>query len=318
MKEFKNDNSKKLIMGVSILFCTVILIIGTTLAFFTQSDSKTISNIVSTDKVFLEYYDDFDENDNYMRKELIPSSLDNVNTAYTREDINNICLDKYGYSACSIYKFKVKNIGDISQNIQMTLNPTANSFTNLKFLLFELKDNKKDKLMNTTDLIKGNYDSINLYKNYTLKPNEEKTYEIVFYIEAKNYDQTSEDSSKSFGAGIRINSITTGTYVSKNFGSNCWTVTDVIENDVVVAHKLDAFNGINNNYTTNEDGTIIYDKDYGNIDEMCTGYVEKDNNGFYSIDVPSNVAGKEITILGNKLFKGLDIYTLKSNNYTKI
>ena len=33
--------------------------------------------------------------DNYMRKELIPSSLDNGNTAYTREDTNNICLDKY-------------------------------------------------------------------------------------------------------------------------------------------------------------------------------------------------------------------------------
>ena len=32
-KDFNNDNSKKLIIGVSILFCTVILIIGATNMF---------------------------------------------------------------------------------------------------------------------------------------------------------------------------------------------------------------------------------------------------------------------------------------------
>ena len=47
-KEINTDNSKKLIIGVSILFCTVILIIGTTTAYFTQSDSEDTSNIVTT------------------------------------------------------------------------------------------------------------------------------------------------------------------------------------------------------------------------------------------------------------------------------
>ena len=75
-----------------------------------------------------------------MRQELIPASIDNVIKAYTREDTENKCLDKLGYSACSVYRFSIKNISDISQELQMTLNPTANTFTNLKFLLYEITE----------------------------------------------------------------------------------------------------------------------------------------------------------------------------------
>ena len=70
----KNNNSKKLIIGVSILFCTVILIIGVTTAYFTQSDSEDIGNIVATDKVTLDYQD----NDDYMLGELIPINEDDL------------------------------------------------------------------------------------------------------------------------------------------------------------------------------------------------------------------------------------------------
>ena len=45
----KDNNSKKLIIGISILFCAVILIVGGTFAFLTQSDSKELGNIVTTD-----------------------------------------------------------------------------------------------------------------------------------------------------------------------------------------------------------------------------------------------------------------------------
>ena len=45
----KNFNRKKLIMGVSILFCAVILFVGVTTAFFTQSDTEDIDSLVTTD-----------------------------------------------------------------------------------------------------------------------------------------------------------------------------------------------------------------------------------------------------------------------------
>ena len=60
-KELNINNSKKLIIGVSILFCTIILIIGTTLAFFTQSDTKETGNIVTTNiNGTLKFYDNND------------------------------------------------------------------------------------------------------------------------------------------------------------------------------------------------------------------------------------------------------------------
>ena len=67
MGVFKNDNSKKLIIGISILFCTVILIIGGTLAFFTQSDSKDINEVVTTNNLSLDY----DDKKDYMRNNLM-------------------------------------------------------------------------------------------------------------------------------------------------------------------------------------------------------------------------------------------------------
>ena len=47
--ELKTNNSNKLVIGISILFCAVILIIGGTFAFFTQSNTKEIGNIVTAD-----------------------------------------------------------------------------------------------------------------------------------------------------------------------------------------------------------------------------------------------------------------------------
>ena len=40
--ELNTNNGKKLIIGLSILFCAVILIVGGSLAFFTQSDTKKL------------------------------------------------------------------------------------------------------------------------------------------------------------------------------------------------------------------------------------------------------------------------------------
>ena len=288
----RNNNSKKLIIGVSILFCTVILIIGGTIAFFTQSDSEETGDIVTVDKVELEYIDNFDENKNYMRQELIPASIDNVIKAYTREDTQNKCLDSQGRSACSVYKFGIKNISDITQELKMTLNPTTNTYTNLKFLLYEITENENKQIMSTTELIKESKTAIPLYKIFNLKSNEIKTFEIIFYIEAKDYDQTEEDAGKSFGAGIRVDSITTGTYVAKNFGESCWTIS---------GSTLTKFNGIDNNFTIkDESGNTIDNPNYGKINESCTGYInDDDKDGYYSLYIPSNVGGQEVTTLDN-------------------
>lgn len=290
--ELNVNSGKKVVILVSILFCTIILLIGATTAYFTQGAGANIENIVTTDELSLEYNDDVN---NYMRQELIPSTRENAITAYNRTEEGKKCLDMNDYSACSIYRFSVKNTGNVSQSLIMTLNPTANSYTNLKFILYEITEEGNNLIQDTTDLVKGSTESINLYKSYVLNPNKINTYELVFYIEAKNYDQTLEDSGRQFGAGVKIDSITTGKYVAKNFGANCWNA------DAGETKTLTEFYGIN--HVT------------GEIDEKCSEYVSKtvikdeeteEETTYYDIMIPSSVGGQEITTLGNKLFSAFD------------
>ena len=112
ISELNTNKSKKLIIGVSILFCTIILIIGVTTAFFTQSDTKELGNIVSTDVNDTIGYID---NNNYMLGNLIPINVSDINKAYTRED-NLKCKDDKGNNVCSIYNFTITNNADVSQS----------------------------------------------------------------------------------------------------------------------------------------------------------------------------------------------------------
>ena len=292
-KELNTNDSKKLIIGVSILFCTVIFIIGATTAFFTQSDSETTGNIVSENiNGTLVYNDNYEENNLYNRKALIPADLDVMLKTYRRTEEGKKCLDNNNHDSCSIYRFSIKNNSNVSQELIMNLNPTANSYTNLKFILFEIKNNNPEQISKEPILLeKGNYTAIQLVDNFTLTPSEERMYELVFYIENKpNEDQTSLDAGKEFGAHISVDSITTGAYVSKQYGATCWNV------DPNEPSKLIAFNGINH------DASITDFKE--SIVESCSGYVEADEEGF-TVTIPSTFNNVEIKSLGNNLLNAI-------------
>ena len=172
-KDFNNDNSKKIIMGVSILFCTIILIIGTTLAFFTQSDSESMSNIVATDiNESLDYHDNVD----YIRSDLIPINESDLDKAYNK-DGEEKCKDDLGYNVCSIYQFTIYNNSDVSQSLIIDLIPKANSFHNLKFNLKDVTNNKE--IMNNVKLTYLSEGEINLLKNITLNGKSNNIYECT-------------------------------------------------------------------------------------------------------------------------------------------
>lgn len=285
-KKLNINDSKKLIIGISILFCTIILIIGGTFAFFTQSDTKEMGNIVTTDiNGTLLYNDKYEENEKYNRQGLIPASIDVVLNTYKSTDTENKCLDMNNYSSCSVYRFSIKNTAEVVQQLVMTLNPTANSYNNLKFILFEIKDNNPEQISKKpVSLEKGNYLPIQLIDNFILNSNEERIYELVFYIENQDYAQ--DDAGKQFGAGISINSITTGFNITKQYGTTCWEV------DPDDSSKLIAFNGINH------DTSITSFKD--SVVESCSGYVDADEEGFI-VTIPSTFNNVEIKTIGNML-----------------
>ena len=213
-----------------------------------------------------------------MRSDLIPINEEDLVKAYNKTG-DEKCKDDKGYSVCSIYQFTITNNSDVSQSLIIDLIPKANSFHNLKFNLKDITNNKE--IMNNVKLIYLSEGEINLLKNITLNNNSNNTYELTFYIENKSEeDQSSLDSGKRFGANIRVNSVTTGKYMLKGFGDECWTATD---NNT----KLTEFNGIDDN---------------GNVLEMCAGYVTKDTDNLYTITIPSTYAGSDVTTIGNNLF----------------
>ena len=252
-KDFNNDNSKKLIIGVSILFCTVILIIGASVAYFTQSDSESTGNIVSTDKVTLHYKD----NVNYMFGDLIPIDEDKVEFAYKR-DGNLKCKDDKGYNVCSIYQFTISNTGNVVQDLVIDLFPLKNDFHNLKFYLYDITNNKP--LISKQELVYNSDESINLVNNLKLNTsnNINNTYELVFYIlNDKDNDQSHLDAGVRFGANIKVNSLTTGEYVIEEVGDEdpCWIFDD---EDLTKVNKFDGFD------------------ENGNVKTHCKKYFDQD------------------------------------------
>lgn len=307
-KELNINNSKKLIIGISVFFCTVILIIGATTAYFTQSETKTTGNIVSTDQVSIRYDD---SNNDYMLKDLIPSSEEFAIRGYEIEE--NKCKDDNGYNICSVYRFTITNNADITQKLIVDMTPTLNTFHNLKFMLYEVDGNTKNKKGDTFSLTVNDKTTINLDNDLILNPNKSKTYELVYYIlNLSDKDQTSLDAGKNFGAKISVNSLTTGTYISNQEGATCWKM-EVLE-DGTNNYKLTEFYGIDNN---------INNENYGNVVSGCEDYVKKDENGYYSIEIPSNYGKNNITILGNTLLDACEYYDYNIddmilNNYSKI
>lgn len=130
-----------------------------------------------------------------------------------------------------------------------------------------------------------------------LKPQEEKTYTVVFYIKAMDYDQTNEDANKNFGAIIRVDSLTTGAYKHITVGKTCYEFDELDDGTL----KLTKFNGIDAN---------------GNADSTCG--VTKSEDGFYTIIVPSTIGETKVSTLGSTLFMGVDLSTFQMNNYSKI
>ena len=297
--EKNTNNSKKLFIGVSIIFCTVILIIGLSFAYFTQSDTKNLDSIVTANiNDTLEYKD----NITYMRQELIPAKESIAKQAYAIEG-DKKCIDSNGYSACSMYEFNIKNKANVSQELVIDMIPTVNTFTNLHFMLYEIDDEgnstelinsqKLDKL--TEEIIQSNnIPSYNLRNKLVLNPNNDKTYQVVFYINDTGTDQTLEDAGKQFGGTIKISSVATGQYIAKSFGTNCWNYENT---------TLTKFNGINSD---------------GSIKEECTSYITQDNDGYYKVNVPSLVGGQQITSLGETLFLPIDINSLEYTPLSKV
>ena len=119
---YKENNTKKLVIGISIIFCIIILILGTSYAFFGGSSSNKIDELVTENiNNTLKYTD----NSDYMKGNLIPVIEDDVSSfVMNNSELDNICKYTDEYNACSLYEFTIENTASVAQKLNATLTPT--------------------------------------------------------------------------------------------------------------------------------------------------------------------------------------------------
>ena len=119
------------------------------------------------------------------------------------------------------------------------------------------------------------------------------------------------DANKSFGANIKVNSVTTGFNVIKDLGDpGCWKAD---ENDPTI---ISEFIGYKDNNENNK---------FDETDELkkeCEVYFKKDTDNYYIVNVPSDYAGYNFTKVGNNLLTGFEFdengEPSTPNEYSKI
>ena len=215
-----NNKSRGIFLGVLSVATLIVYIIGATFAYFVASGSGTTgaaqagaANVANT--LTLSEVVDY-------RQNMIPVSEEIMKQSYKRTDETTGTgtgrCEGYSaaggntvYNLCSIYQFTVSNTASIAQTIYASLTANTNTFTNLKYCIFEgeagTSDTTKGACRNMPT--EGNTDS-NIFSE--IIPAKDgttpgtHTYTLVMYINETTEDQTTADSGKAFTGTISITS----------------------------------------------------------------------------------------------------------------
>ena len=211
-----NNKSRGIFLGVLSVATLIVSIIGATFAYFVANASGNTGKVqagaanVAGTLTLTETVD--------YRQNMIPVSEEIMKTSYKRTEAatgtgTGRCE---GYSAaggntvynlCSIYQFTVSNTASIDQTIYESLTANTNTFTNLKYCIFEGKAGTSDteKVACRNMPTAGNTDS-NIFSEVIPATNGTYTYTLVMYINETTKDQTTADSGKAFTGTISITS----------------------------------------------------------------------------------------------------------------
>ena len=192
-------NKKKIII-TSIIACVVIMLVGGTVAYFTQSGIGTVDSLTTTNQVSLSYVD----NKDFMLNNIIPVSNDNVKLFATRNTLNGhsndneMCIYTSEYNACSLYQFTITSTANVSQEIKVSMTSTLNEYGNLHIMLYEGEQTKltNSKLIQDATPVVGT-STIN-FKKLTLTFTVDDQFRILVQDKAEEY------SVPMFGMNIEL------------------------------------------------------------------------------------------------------------------
>ena len=219
-----NNKSRGIFLGVLSVATLIVSIIGATFAYFVANASGNTGKVqagaanVAGTLTLTETVD--------YRQNMIPVTDALMKTSYKRtEEATGTGTGRCeGYSAaggntvynlCSIYQFKVSNTASIAQTIYASLTANTNTFTNLKYCIFEgeagTSDTEKVACRNMPTA--GNTDS-NIFSELIPATTGTHTYTLVMYINETEGDQTTADSGKAFTGTISITSADGSNYMT--------------------------------------------------------------------------------------------------------
>lgn len=211
-----NNKSRGIFLGVLSVATLIVSIIGATFAYFVASANGTTGAAQAgaasvTNTLTLSEVVDYRQNMIPVTETIMKSSYKRTEAAtgkgtgrcegYSAAGGNTV------YNLCSIYQFTVSNKASIAQTIYASLTANTNTFTNLKYCIFEGEAGTSDiakvpcKNMPTA----GTTDS-NIFSEFIPATTGTHTYTLVMYINETTGDQTSADSGKAFTGTISITS----------------------------------------------------------------------------------------------------------------
>lgn len=219
-----NNKSRGIFLGVLSVATLIVSIIGATFAYFVASANGNegaakagAANVAGT--LTLSETVDY-------RQNMIPVTETLMKTSYKRTDAatgtgTGRCE---GYSAaggntvynlCSIYQFTVSNSASIAQTIYASLTANTNTFTNLKYCIFEGEAGTSDtEKVACRNMPTEKSTDENIFSELIPATTGTHTYTLVMYINETAGDQTAADSGKTFTGTISITSADGSNYMT--------------------------------------------------------------------------------------------------------
>ena len=186
---------KKLTFSLIVLIATtILLIIGSTFAYFSASVSSD-ENAVSLKAA--EFAISLIDDTSLLKSQIIPSAEKYVDLAINRFDVNGnfrkplenngtklsantVCIDDNLNEICSVYTFTVLNsMTDLEMPLSVSIVPSVHTFTNLKFKVVETVYTEENgyqvqQLVGATPLLDDRYEIDTEKGKYVLDENGEK------------------------------------------------------------------------------------------------------------------------------------------------
>lgn len=218
----ENRKGSGIFLGVIGVATLIVAIIGATFAYFTATANSAENAIETTStSLTLNYVDTVNTK---LSTSLIPATetiatYGAMNQTYI-SDPAKICVDDNGNDICSIYEFTITNPNTTTnQNISVDLNVVTNTFTNLKYKIYEgsikpadgssaptLDEATSPSPVVATGLLGNTGSKKNLSElTQVLDKSSSVTYTMLIWIDETTNEQNA-DAGKSFSAGITVTS----------------------------------------------------------------------------------------------------------------